>query len=243
MPRRGKKVLRSEPLILLDDVDFTYDHGGSLILTDINLRVTSGTVTALVGASGSGKSTLLRLIGGLISPTAGSAIRQKRTRMVFQNSALLPWLTVYDNVAFGMSKAHMVGKKPGFIVSKALTTVGVHHLKDMYPRDISGGERQRVGIARALISEPELLLLDEPFSALDVDITTELTSLIETQCIKKHMTVIMVSHSIENAVTLADRVLVCSKGRITEDIAVPFPHPRGEYTDALRAIAKQISLT
>ena len=228
--------------LTLTDVDFAYTPHLPHVLHDVSLTLVPNTITAIVGASGSGKSTILRLAAGLIEPTTGSIARPLTTRMIFQNGALLPWLTAYENVAFGLLESAQGDEAKERLILKTMKALGVLPLEHHYPRDLSGGERQRVGIARALVAEPELLLLDEPFSALDIDTTAALTHILETLFAKKKMTMLMVSHSIENAVELADRILVCKAGKLTADISVPLPRPRSAHMKSVLELARSISL-
>jgi len=230
------------PALTLSDVDFTYAPHLPHVLHDVSLTLVPNTITAIIGASGSGKSTILRLAAGLIEPTTGSIERPLSTRMIFQNGALLPWLTAYENVAFGLLQDTQDDEAKERLILKTMKALGVLPLEHHYPRDLSGGERQRVGIARALVAEPELLLLDEPFSALDIDTTAALTEILEVRFAKKKMTMLMVSHSIENAVELADRILVCKAGALTADIAVPLPRPRSVHMKRVLELARSISL-
>jgi len=228
--------------LTLTDVDFAYAPHLPHVLHDVSLTLLPNTITAIVGASGSGKSTILRLAAGLIEPTTGSIARPLTTRMIFQNGALLPWLSAYDNVAFGLLESALDDEAKERLILKTMKALGVLPLEHHYPRDLSGGERQRVGIARALVAEPELLLLDEPFSALDIDTTAALTEILETLFAKKKMTMLMVSHSIENAVELADRILVCKAGKLTADISVPLSRPRSAHMKSVLELARSISL-
>lgn len=239
---KNSKKKRSTPALVYTDVDFAYEKTLPLVLNDITLTIERKSITAIIGASGSGKSTILSLAAGLITPTNGTVTLPLRTRMIFQNGALLPWQTAYENVWFGLLSTSLSDTTKSRRTHAALSSLGVLHVQDHYPRDVSGGERQRIGIARAIISEPELLLLDEPFSALDVDTTLHLTNLLEDICMKKHMTMLMVSHSVENAVQLADRILVCKNGTLVQDMTVPFARPRKTMTPEMLVFAKNITL-
>lgn len=238
----AKKRTSLSSALTLSDVDFAYAPHLPHVLHDVSLTLVPNTITAIIGASGSGKSTILRLAAGLIEPTTGSIERPLSTRMIFQNGALLPWLSAYDNVAFGLLQSTEDDETKERRILKTMKALGVLALQHQFPRDLSGGERQRVGIARALVAEPELLLLDEPFSALDIDTTAALTDILESLFTKKKMTMLMVSHSIENAVELADRILVCKSGALIADIAVPLPRPRRAHMHQVLALARSISL-
>lgn len=230
------------PILSFTDVDFSYEKNLPHVLRDISFSLAPHTITAIVGASGSGKSTILRLAAGLLKPSEGEVVSDAMTRMVFQNSALLPWQTARENVLFGLLASDHSKTSKEKRVASALNALGMKKLAHMYPRDLSGGERQRVGIARAIVDDPELLLLDEPFSALDILTTEKLSTLLQDIFAKKKMTMLMVSHSIENAVFLADRILVVKHGKIAEDITVPFPRPRTTLTDEMLSLVKKIEL-
>lgn len=230
---------------------FRLPQGDIPVLEDIALHAREGEFIAVVGPSGAGKSTLLRLINGLSEPSSGE-IRFKGkmqkginldTAMVFQNFALLPWLTVTENVELGLEARTQDRKlqheKAAFYIHK----VGLDGYEEAYPRELSGGMKQRVGLARALAVEPELLLMDEPFSSLDVltsiNLRDELLDIWSDHEIPVH-TVIMVTHQIEEAVELADRIVILSSrpGKIVGDIPIQLPRPRekqerafAEYVD------------
>ncbi len=223
---------------------FELPQGSVTILDNLNFAAREGEFIAIVGPSGSGKSTILRLISGLIRPSAGDILYKDKAQRgvnleaatVFQNFALLPWLTVAKNVELGLEARGLDAvsrrKKAAFYIDK----VGLDGYEEAYPRELSGGMKQRVGLARALTVEPEILLMDEPFSALDaltsINLRDELVDIWSDRDIPVN-TVIMVTHMIEEAVELADRVLILSSrpGRIAGDLAVGLPRPR-EKRDA-----------
>lgn len=216
----------SKPLVTLSDVTFSYEPHLPTVFEKVDFSVSEGSFTVLVGPSGCGKSTLLRLMTSLDTPQSGRVTNTARTRMVFQGAALLPWYTASENVEIGFTGMHLtkeIRKKKAF---EALRELGIEALADSYPRHLSGGQRQRVGIARALVSKPELLLLDEPFSALDIETTRKLSEEVLRIHQEKSMTMVMVSHSIDDAVMLADTILVVSDKHIKETISVPLPYPR-----------------
>jgi len=223
------------------------------VLEGINLSVSEGEFVALLGRSGSGKSTLLRCIAGLIAPTGGEVLfrgepltgTNRDTTMVFQSFALLPWLTVQQNVELGLEAR---GVAPGERLERALRAidlVGLDGYESAYPKELSGGMRQRVGFARALVVEPAALLMDEPFSALDVltseNLRGELLELWEGQRFPTK-TMIMVTHNIEEAVLLADRLLVLGSnpGQIRADMRNPLPRPRLRRTPDFEELVDQI---
>lgn len=228
--------------------------GGSLrALQDVSFDVQRGSFVALVGPSGCGKSTLLRLLAGLMQPTEGLALLegepitapQRRIGVVFQQANLLPWRTVLDNVRLPLELAAIPPEEQRERALALIGHVGLAGFEDAYPSELSGGMAQRVAIARALISRPEVLLLDEPFAALDA-LTRERLSLDLLKVWSgTGQTILMVTHSISEAVLLADEVLVMSArpGRIVEKVAVTLPRPRTLemlYSPALGALAGRV---
>ncbi|HEV2628114.1 MAG TPA: nitrate/sulfonate/bicarbonate ABC transporter ATP-binding protein [Pseudolabrys sp.] len=224
-----------------------------LVLDDINLTLKDGEIVGLLGRSGSGKSTLLRLIAGLARPVSGSVIYRGQPvigpapgiAMVFQSFALFPWLTVLENVELGLEA---LGLPEAEIRRRALAgidLIGLDGYESAYPRELSGGMRQRVGFARALVVHPNILLMDEPFSALDVltaeTLRTDFLDLwIEGKLPIKG--VLLVTHNIEEAVLMCDRILVFSRnpGHIIEEIKVDLPHPRSRVEPAFRDLVERI---
>ncbi len=223
------------------------------VLDDINLDVAEGEFVALLGRSGSGKSTLLRCIAGLMAPTAGEVqFRGRRltgtnreTSMVFQSFALMPWLTVQQNVELGLEARGVQVDERTERALRAIDIVGLDGYETAYPKELSGGMRQRVGFARALVVEPAALLMDEPFSALDVltseNLRGELLELWEGHKFPTK-TIVMVTHNIEEAVLLADRILVLgtNPGRIQSDMVNPLPRPRRRRTPEFDELVDQI---
>ncbi|WP_458687524.1 ABC transporter ATP-binding protein [Nocardia tengchongensis] len=245
----------STPIITVDRVtkNFTNPSGEQLpVLSDVCLELREGEIVALLGKSGSGKSTLLRIIAGLMLPSAGSArIRQTEitepnadTAMVFQTFALLPWLTVRQNVELGLRAQGISAWERAERVTDAIDMIGLDGFENAYPKELSGGMRQRVGFARALVVQPEVLLMDEPFSALDVltaeNLRGELMRLwAETAFPTK--TMLLVTHNIEEAVQLADRILVLDNnpGRIKGEIRVSLTQPRDPRGAGFQALVDQ----
>lgn len=246
----------TEHLIALQSVSKSYQQPNGqqiTILENINLELRPGEIVALLGPSGSGKSTLMRVIAGLIPPTNGQVIYHSQplvglnpgVAIVFQSFALYPWLTVLENVELGLKAK---GEPPDSRRQKALRMIdiiGLDGFENAYPKELSGGMRQRVGFARALAVEPELLCMDEPFSALDVltaeNLRFELLDLwldrrIPTQAI------LIVTHGIEEAVILADRIIVLGRnpGRIRADLRVTLPHYRDRKHPNFQALVDQV---
>jgi nitrate/nitrite transport system ATP-binding protein len=204
-------------------------------ITQVDLTVERGEFVSLIGHSGCGKSTLLNLVAGLLQPTAGALILAEREiggpgpdrGVVFQNHSLLPWLTCFENVHLAVERVFDSNRKEK--TAAALELVGLTHASHKYPHEISGGMKQRVGIARALAMEPKMLLLDEPFGALDAltraTLQDELMRIVE----RTGSTVLMVTHDVDEAVLLSDRVVMMTNGpaaRIGEVLEVNLPRPR-----------------
>jgi NitT/TauT family transport system ATP-binding protein len=219
---------------------FTTPDGRALpVLDDISLTLREGEIVALLGKSGSGKSTMLRCIAGLIAPSAGTVAYRGTplnganpgVAMVFQSFALLPWLTVQQNVELAMQAREVAADVRRAKALRVIDLIGLDGFESAFPKELSGGMRQRVGFARALAVEPDALLMDEPFSALDVltaaNLRGELTRLWENREFPTKA-VLIVTHNIEEAVQLADRILVLSSnpGRIRAELFVGLPRPR-----------------
>jgi NitT/TauT family transport system ATP-binding protein len=218
-----------------------------LVLDDVNLTLQSGEIVGLLGRSGSGKSTLLRIVSGLLTPTAGDITWRgaklngpaEGVAMVFQSFALFPWLTVQENVELGLEAQGVPKAEREQRAEAAIDLIGLGGYESAYPKELSGGMRQRVGLARALVVHPDLLLMDEPFSALDV-LTAETlrTDLIDlwTEGKLPVKSILMVTHNIEEAVLMCDRILVFSAnpGRVASELRVPFLHPRNRLDPAFR---------
>jgi sulfonate transport system ATP-binding protein len=199
-------------------------YSGREVLKSVDLAIDAGEFVAVIGRSGCGKSTLLRLIAALEPATRGAisfgdSDRPPATRIMFQDSRLLPWKRVVDNIALGLSKA---AEK----AAQALDKVGLKERAREWPAVLSGGQRQRVALARALVHEPELLLLDEPLGALDALTRIEMQQLIESLWRQRGFTALLVTHDVQEAIALADRVVLIEDGRITLDERVALPRPR-----------------
>jgi len=230
------------------------DAGNELVVLDnVDLTLRESEIVGLLGRSGSGKSTLLRIVCGLLRPTSGDVIwrNQKLTgpadgiAMVFQSFALFPWLTVQENVELGLEALSVPKDERAERADAAIALIGLGGYESAYPKELSGGMRQRVGLARALVVHPDLLLMDEPFSALDV-LTAETlrTDLIDLWMERKLpiKSVLMVTHNIEEAVLMCDRILVFASnpGRVASELRVTFPHPRDRLAPAFRQMVDDI---
>jgi len=242
--------IQSEPLLETLNVRKSFLKGDKqelLVLQDINFRMYEGEVVALLGKSGSGKSTLLRILAGLIQPSQGTVNYRGKPiygpargiAMVFQTFALLPWLTVLQNVELGLEALGIDRDERRERALKAIDTIGLDGFETAYPKELSGGMRQRVGFARALVVNPDILLMDEPFSALDVltadNLKSDLLDLWQTKKTGLHG-ILFVTHNIEEAVLLADRIIVFNSnpGCIRGELKITLPHPRSDLDPRFR---------
>ncbi|XXX72273.1 ABC transporter ATP-binding protein [Sorangium sp. So ce134] len=209
--------------VVLDQLEKRFDDRP--VLSGLHLDVRPGEFLTIVGRSGSGKSTLLRILCGLEQPTGGAARVEAQeggaaVRVVFQEPRLMPWRTVLQNVCIGLPKERHDRARD------VLARVGLLDRQNDYPGVLSGGQRQRVALARALVHDPKVLLLDEPFGALDALTRIGAQRLVESLWAQHGFTAILVTHDVQEAVLLGDRVLVFDEGRITESVAVDLPRPR-----------------
>ena len=229
------------------------DGAELLVLEGMNLELHEGQIVGLLGRSGSGKSTLLRLIAGLSEPTSGNVTYMGHAidgpaagiAMVFQSFALFPWLTVFENVALGLEAQRMPRAEIRKRSLQAIDLIGLDGFESAYPRELSGGMRQRVGFARALVVHPNILLMDEPFSALDVLTAETLRTDFLDLWSEGRMPikgVILVTHNIEEAVLMCDRILVfgSNPGRILSEIKVTLPQPRNRLDPSFRELVERI---
>jgi NitT/TauT family transport system ATP-binding protein len=224
-----------------------------LVLQDVDLDLRDNEIVGLLGRSGSGKSTLLRSIAGLIHPSSGEVLFPANDEqdgattvaMVFQTFALFPWLTVQENVELGLEALRVPAEERRTRALAAIDLIGLDGFENAYPKELSGGMRQRVGLARALVVDPSVLLMDEPFSALDV-LTAETlrTDLLDLWCEGRMpiKSILMVTHNIEEAVLMCDRILVFASnpGRVAAEIKVDLPQPRNRQDPAFRALVEDI---
>ena len=250
VPLEGQEVL-----VELRDVTKTYGREPNVFVAieRVNLRIRAGEFVGMLGPSGSGKSTLLRMIAGLTPPSAGEILyRGQRlvgvnphVAIVFQSFALFPWLTVQQNVEVGLQARGVPPEERERRALELIDIVGLDGFESAYPRELSGGMRQKVGFARAMAVEPELLLLDEPFSALDVLSAEALRGELVELWLGRRVpirAILMVTHSIEEAVLMADRIVVMDKdpGRVIDEVAVDLPHPRHRKDRAFQAMVDYI---
>ncbi|SCB09393.1 AAA-associated domain-containing protein [Rhizobium hainanense] len=249
-------IARNAPLVLAKQVCQAYDKGtsGSLVvLENVDLQLYPNEIVGLLGRSGSGKSTLLRAIAGLIRPSKGDITFEGRpvvgpnsdVAVVFQSFALFPWLTVLQNVELGLEAQGVAPSERRKRALAAIDLIGLDGFESAYPKELSGGMRQRVGLARALVVRPKVLLMDEPFSALDV-LTAETlrTDLLDLWCEGRMPieSVLMVTHNIEEAVLMCDRILIfgSNPGRVIAEIHVDLPQPRNRLDPAFRMRVEDI---
>ena len=243
-------------LVEVRGVQHVYGKGGGaglLVLENVDLTLSPNEIVGLLGRSGSGKSTLLRSIAGLLKPTGGTVTVKDMpgddtahgVSMVFQSFALFPWLTVLRNVELGLEAQGVHPDERRKRSLAAIDLIGLDGFENAYPKELSGGMRQRVGLARALVVQPSVLLMDEPFSALDV-LTAETlrTDLLDLWCEGRMpiRSILMVTHNIEEAVLMCDRILVFSSnpGRVIAEIKVDLPQPRKRLDPAFRALVDDI---
>lgn len=240
--------------LVIDNVSksFVSRTGHNLpVLQDINLTVNEEEFVALVGPSGCGKSTLLNITAGLLAPTSGSASfthlpqgHVPRTGIVFQETGLFPWRSVYDNIAFGLEAMGVPKQEQKDRISHYINLVGLTGFEKALPHHLSGGMRQRVGIARALVINPDLLLMDEPFSALDAQTRTIMQEELVTLWDKTRLSTLYVTHNIQEAVMLADRVVLLSRrpGKISRILNIGIPRAERELPQHTEKIAEYIRI-
>jgi NitT/TauT family transport system ATP-binding protein len=244
------------PIIQLNNVKKLFpkaEHQELVVLDDVNFSLNEGEIVAILGKSGSGKSTLLRIIAGLIKPNAGEVLYRGKpvtgpvdgVAMVFQSFALLPWLTVLQNVELGLEAQGVPPDERRARALKVIDIIGLDGFESAFPKELSGGMRQRVGFARALVVNPDLLLMDEAFSALDVltadNLKSDLLDLWETKQTNTNG-ILFVTHNIEEAVMLADRIIIFNSdpGTIRAELQVKMPHPRYDQDEEFRSLVEQI---
>lgn len=240
--------------LVIDNVSksFVSRTGHNLpVLQDINLTVNEEEFVALVGPSGCGKSTLLNITAGLLAPTSGSASfthlpqgHVPRTGIVFQETGLFPWRSVYDNIAFGLEAMGVPRQEQKDRINHYINLVGLTGFEKALPHHLSGGMRQRVGIARALVINPDLLLMDEPFSALDAQTRTIMQEELVTLWDKTRLSTLYVTHNIQEAVMLADRVVLLSRrpGKISRILNIGIPRSERELPQHTEEIAEYIRI-
>ena len=243
----GDTVIRFDHISMRFD---TTDPGLPPVLDDIDLSIGRNAFVSIVGRSGCGKTTLLNIAAGLVKATSGQVLIDGQPvdgpgqgqGVVFQQHALFPWLTAAGNIEFGTRTRHLSREEKRSVVAQLLELVGLGHAAEKYPRELSGGMQQRVAIARALAMDPEILLMDEPFGALDeltrIELQQELLRIWEA----RRKTVMFVTHSINEALILSDRVILLAPhpGRIRMDVEVTLPRPRERTDPAFNRLYQEI---
>ena len=242
--------------LVLENVSKRFEHSSLETLRDINLKIENGEFLCVIGPSGCGKTTLLNIIAGLDTPTAG-AVTLNGTRIsgpgpdrivMFQEAALFPWLNVIDNVKFGLSLAGKPKAEQEETALKYLKMVQLAYYKSYRPHQLSGGMRQRVALARALAMDSGILLMDEPFAALDKQTRNKLREEIQDIWMKTRKTVVFITHSVEEAIFFADRIVMLSAnpGKVIKEFTVDFPRPRhieaGDFISLRADLLNQIRL-
>jgi NitT/TauT family transport system ATP-binding protein len=241
--------------ITLNQISKIYANG-TIALQDVNLTIPEAQFVSLVGPSGCGKSTILKLIAGLGRESSGSIEwgfppQARKLAFVFQDAALMPWATVKENVRLPLKLAKLPQKDAHSLVQQTLALVGLEKFEHCYPRELSGGMKMRVSIARALVTQPNILLMDEPFGALDEITRSKLNSDLLNLWHQHHWTVVFVTHNIYEAVYLSNRLLVMgiNPGRIVADIEIDVPYPRSEafrtssvYIEYCREVSQSLAI-
>ncbi|HKV22007.1 MAG TPA: ABC transporter ATP-binding protein [Mycobacterium sp.] len=213
----------------LRDVNKWYGH--HRVLTDVSFAIDKGEIVALIGRSGSGKSTVLRVLAGLSKDHTGVCTVAGSPALAFQEPRLFPWRDVRTNVAYGLNRSGLGSREAAARADRALADVGLADRSTVWPATLSGGQAQRVSLARALVAEPELLLLDEPFGALDALTRLSMRALLLDLWREHGFGVLLVTHDVDEAVALADRVLVLEEGRVAYTLTIDDPRPAaGEAT-------------
>ncbi|MCC6996903.1 MAG: ABC transporter ATP-binding protein [Deltaproteobacteria bacterium] len=223
--------------------EVSHSHGALEVLRDLDLGVRRGELLVVVGPSGCGKTTLLSVLAGHLRPSRGRLERSVQSRMIYQEGGLLPWLTVRENVALGLHAADgRVTAGGDAKVSELIQLISLKGFEEHFPHQLSGGMRQRVELARALASEADVLLMDEPFSALDYQTRTKMRRELLAMLKARPRTVIFVTHDIEEAVQLADRVVVLTQrpARIKKELRLDLPRPRLPADPGVAAAEQQI---
>jgi NitT/TauT family transport system ATP-binding protein len=249
VPLRG--ILMTDPILTVRDLSVTFPdpaNGGLHALDAASFAVWPQEFVCVLGPSGSGKSTLLRVLAGLLAPTSGSftfAGGVPRIGMVFQQSNLMPWRTVLENITLPLELEGVQADERRIRAQELIELVGLQGFESNWPRDLSGGMAQRVAIARALVHDPDILLLDEPFGSLDAMTRERMWAELSRIWQRRQKTVLMVTHSISEALFLADRVLVLTQrpGKIKLDLAVDLPRPRADemrYTAHFGKLARKL---
>ncbi|MFO7600119.1 MAG: ABC transporter ATP-binding protein [Candidatus Desulfacyla sp.] len=230
---------------------FHLNSGYLPVLDKISFEAQSGDLICILGRSGCGKSTLLKIIAGFLSPSSGRVVLNEKPVItpgpdrcvIFQENALFPWLTVQENIAFGLKGKQRDKRTKTQEVERFLGLVGLSEFRDYLPRELSGGMKQRVALARVLILQPQVLLMDEPFASLDAQSREEMQNLLLTLWQKLAHTILFVTHDVNEAVILADRILLMDKnpGLVRQEIPVDLPRPRERESSAFLNVTRRLN--
>ncbi|WP_112242014.1 ABC transporter ATP-binding protein [Kribbella monticola] len=228
-------TLTRDATVAVEVTNLVRRYADRVVLDELDLSIKPGEFVALLGKSGSGKSTLLRALAGLDHGVAGSGdlVVPENVSVVFQDSRLLPWARVLDNVVLGLSGAEERGRK-------SLAEVGLEGRENAWPSELSGGEQQRVALARSLVREPELLLADEPFGALDALTRLKMHALLRKLCAAHQPAVLLVTHDVDESIVLADRVIVLDEGRIVATETIELSTPRSPADPGFAAVRSRL---
>jgi sulfonate transport system ATP-binding protein len=241
IPFKAAGTTRGQPGIEARRLSKTF--GERTVVDEIDLVMPKGQILAIVGESGCGKSTLLRLIAGLEKADSGLLNVDGQISIAFQDARLLPWQRVWENVCFGLRESHTVRRK---MALEALEEVRLTHLVDAWPATLSGGEAQRVALARSLIRNPSVLLLDEPFGALDALTRLRMHKLLRALWQRHGFTVVLVTHDVDEALALADRVILLGQGKIQDQFEITLSHPRNplvtQFGEFRRRLFKELGV-
>jgi NitT/TauT family transport system ATP-binding protein len=246
-----RDATRGGTSLALDGVSVAYGGDKTVALTDVSLRIAAGELVCLLGPSGSGKSTILNLVAGLVAPSSGRVIAGgapvlgpgPERAVVFQDAALFPWLTLRQNVEFPLRVQRVAPRERAEKSERLLRLVHLWKFRDSYPHELSGGMRQRGGIARALANDPAVLLMDEPFAALDAQTREILHGEVERIWTATKKTILFVTHNVREAVRLADRIVLLGTrpGRVLEERTIELARPRGPNDEAVARIAADVA--
>ena len=240
------------PILAINTLSHEFLHEGGVVpvLRDIALSIERGELVCLIGRSGSGKSTLLKIVAGFLPPTRGHCLLDGHPIVkpgpdrcvVFQEDALFPWLTVRENIGFGLRGNTWPKEKRLGEIKRFLALVGLEEYGDYLPLALSGGMKQRVALARVLIRAPQILLMDEPFAALDAQTREEMQELLLSLAHQRQQTILFVTHDVQEAVTIADRVLLLDRqsGRIDEDVEIRLARPRLRSSQDFQAYCSRL---
>ncbi|MDZ7696346.1 MAG: ABC transporter ATP-binding protein [Deltaproteobacteria bacterium] len=251
VPLRRSEV--KEKVLCIDRLSkgFHTAAGYLSVLDDVSFEAESGELIAILGRSGCGKSTLLKIVAGFIPPGSGNVLLNQKPVtgpgpdrcVIFQEDALFPWLTVGENIAFGLKGQKQSGKSRATEMNRFLKLVGLNEFRDYLPGELSGGMKQRVALARVLILKPSVLLMDEPFASLDAQSREEMQNLLLRLWKELSHTILFVTHDVNEAVILADRILLMDKnpGRVREEIRVNLPRPRKRESSAFMDVSRRLN--